>query len=128
MTTSLEENGIPSQAARAATYALSRNAFAFDPFATLRSNRTFEYDVTRTEAGYEVEIPVPGYRPDQIEITYKDGALLVAGKSDRRTFSRSFSVPDDVDQDHISAQVADGMLLLSLNRRPEAQPKRISIN
>ena len=128
MTTSLAENGVRSQASRSSTYGLSRSALGFDPFATLRSNWAFDYDVTRTDAGYEVEVPVPGYRPEQIEITFKDAVLLVSGKSERRTFTRSFTVPEDVDQDNISAHVADGMLTLTLNRRPEAQPKRISIN
>jgi len=38
------------------------------------------------------------------------------------------SVPEDVDNDHIAARVADGMLILTLERRPETQPKRISVN
>ncbi|MDQ2991744.1 MAG: Hsp20/alpha crystallin family protein, partial [Candidatus Eremiobacteraeota bacterium] len=73
-------------------------------------------------------VPVPGYKPDQIDITFKDGVLTVAGKSERRSFSRSFTVPEDVDQERISARVADGMLHLTLDRRPEAQPRRISVN
>lgn len=57
----------------------------------------------------------------------KDGILTVNAKNDRRTFSRSFSVPEDVDSEKISAKVVDGMLSISLERQPAAQPKRIAV-
>jgi HSP20 family molecular chaperone IbpA len=129
MTTSLARNGRLSPAdARPATWAPFNDLLGFDPFQALRSNYGFDYDVTRTESGYDVEVPVPGYKPDQIDITFKDGILTVVGKSERRSFSRSFTVPEDVDQDRISARVAEGMLHLTLDRRPEAQPRRIAVN
>ena len=104
-----------------------RDLLGFDPFRSVASNWGFEYDVTRTESGYEVEVPVPGYKPDHIDVTFKDGVLTVNGKNERRTFTRSFTVPEDVDVDNIDGKVSDGMLVLHLNRRPEAQPKRITI-
>jgi len=130
MTNSLARtNGGPPQLeGRAAPWKPFRDLLGFDPFHTLRSNWAYDYDVSRTETGYEVEVPVPGYKPDQIDVTFKDGILSVIGKSERRTFSRSFAVPEDVDNDHITARVAEGMLMLSLQRQPEAQPKRISVN
>jgi HSP20 family protein len=104
-----------------------RRAARFDPFHAVRSNWAFDYDVTRTEHGYEVEVPVPGFKPQQIDVTFKDGLLAVNGKNERRTFSQSFAVPDDVDHDNIEAEVVDGMLTLRLPRRPEAQPKKIQV-
>ena len=103
------------------------NLLGFDPFQNMRSNWGFEYDVTRTDHGYQVDVPVPGYKSENIEITAKDGIITVSGKTDRRSFSRSFTIPEDVDQDRIEAQVADGMLVINLERRPEAQPKRIQV-
>ena len=84
-------------------------------------------DITRTENGYVVEIPVAGYKPDQVDVTYKDNVISVSGKSERRTFTRSLVVPDEIDQDNIQAHVEHGLLTLSLNRRPETEPKRINI-
>lgn len=112
---------------RMAPWTPFRDLLGFDPFRSLSSNWGFEYDVTRTESGYEVEVPVPGFKPEQVDVTFKDGILTVTGKNDRRTFTRSFTVPEDVDVENIDGQVDDGMLVLSLNRRPEAQPKRIVI-
>jgi HSP20 family protein len=100
----------------------------FDPFANFRSTWAFDYDVTRTESGYEIEVPVPGYSPSQIEVTYKDGILAVNGKNERRTFSRSFTIPEDVEADATEARVENGMLVLSLRRRPEAQAKKIQVS
>lgn len=112
---------------RATPWAPFRDLLGYDPFRSLGSNWAYEYDVTRTEAGYEVEVPVPGFKAEQIDVTFKDGVLSVNGKNDRRSFARSFTIPEDVDAENIDAHVSDGMLVLSLNRRPEAQPKKISI-
>lgn len=104
-----------------------RDLLGFDPFAQVRPN-AFEYDVTRTDNGYDIEIPVPGFKAQHIDVLFQDGVLSVSGKNDRRTFTRSFTVPEDVDPDAINAKVEDGMLSLTLNRRPEAQPKKIHVN
>jgi HSP20 family protein len=117
MTATLARNGA----------AIARNVYGFDPFETLRRTWAFDYDVTRTEAGYQVELPVPGFNAAHIEVLFKDGVLAVNGKNDRRTFSRSFTVPEDVDVNTIEAQVADGLLTLTLQRKAEAQPKRIEV-
>lgn len=113
-----------NQASRMASWTPFRDLLGFDPFQSMRG---FEYDVTRTENGYEVEVPVPGFKPEEVEVTYQDDVISVSAKSDRRSFSRSFTVPEDVDPEKIEAKVSDGMLLLTLSRRPEAQPRRISV-
>ena len=115
------------QPSRMAHWAPFRDLFGFDPFQTLRSQWAFEYDVTRTDNGYEVEVPVPGFKPEDVEVTFQDDVVTINGKGGRRSFSRSFSVPEDVDPEKIEAQVKDGMLVLMLERRPEAQPRRITV-
>jgi HSP20 family molecular chaperone IbpA len=104
-----------------------RSIFGFDPFQAIRASYGFEYDVTRTEKGYDVEVPVPGYTASEIDVTFKDGIVTIVGKSDRRSFTRSFTVPDDVDADAMEAVVRNGMLTLSLQRYPETQPKKIEV-
>lgn len=117
----------PAQPSRTAYWMPFRDLLGFDPFQAHRSNYAFEYDVTRTENGYEVEVPVPGFKPEQIDVTFQDDVISVNAKSERRSFSRSFTVPEDVDGDKIEAKVENGMLVLTLARRPEAQPKRIAV-
>ena len=84
-------------------------------------------DISRTENGYIVEIPVAGFRPEQIDVTFKDNVLSISGKSERRTFTRSLVLPDEIDPDHVDARVEHGLLTLNLNRHPETEPKRIHI-
>jgi HSP20 family protein len=101
--------------------------FGFDPFASAITNWDYGFEVTRTDRGYEVEVPVPGFKSSQVEITFKDSIVSVNGKNEKRTFSRSFTVPEDVDPEKITASVTDGMLKISLERHPQAQPKRIDV-
>ena len=42
-------------------------------------------------------------------------------------FVRSFTLPPTVDTDRVSAHLKDGVLTLTLPKKPEAQPKKISV-
>ncbi len=99
----------------------------FDPMRVFSGAQSYGIEINRTEGGYTVEVPVPGYRPEQIEVTLEDGVLTVKGKNERRSFSRAFTIPEDVDHEGIDAKVEHGMLTLTLALVPKAQPKRISV-
>lgn len=101
----------------------------WDPFRNFFSNAPVMagLEINRTDNGYAVELPVAGYKPDEIEITVENGLLSVAGKSEKRSFTRSFLLPDEIDADNIEAKVEHGMLTLTLSLLPKAQPKKISV-
>lgn len=101
----------------------------WDPFRNFASSPgvVAGIEVTRTESGYNVELPVAGYRPDQIDVTLEDNVLSVTGKAEKRQFTRSLLLPDDIDGDAITAKVEHGMLYLTLNFHPKAQPKKIDV-
>ena len=44
------------------------------------------------------------------------------------SFSRSISLPDDVDPDGVSADYKNGVLHVSVKRKESATPRRISVN
>jgi HSP20 family protein len=44
------------------------------------------------------------------------------------SFARSFTLPEDVDDDGIDARFKGGMLYLSLKKSEKAKPKTIKIN
>ncbi len=100
-----------------------------DPFRTFLAPMTgfAGIEVMRTETGYAVEIPVAGFKPGDIEVTLEDGVLTVTGKNEKRSFTRSLTVPEDVDADGIEANVEHGLLNLALTLLPKAQPKRIEV-
>jgi HSP20 family molecular chaperone IbpA len=112
---------------RAVPWTPFRDLMGFDPFQNLRASYGFDYDVSRNENGYEVEVPVPGYNAEQVDVSLKDSVLTVACKSQRRSFTRSFTIPEDVDVEAIGASVQDGMLRIALPRRPEAKPRKINV-
>ena len=110
------------------TWSPLQSLFGVDPFQGIVRNWDYGFEVTRTENGYVVDVPVPGFNSSNIDVTLKDGIISVNGKTDRRSFSRAFSVPEDVDPEKISAAVTDGMLSITLDRHPAAQPRKISVN
>ena len=85
-------------------------------------------EINRTDAGYTVEIPVAGFKPDQIDVTLENGLLSVVGKTDKRSFTRTLLLPDEIDPDNVVARVEHGLLTLTLNVHPKAQPKKIQIS
>jgi HSP20 family molecular chaperone IbpA len=102
----------------------------WDPFRNFATGSTTfaGIDVARDDqGGYKVEIPVAGFKPDQIDITLEDSVLTVTGKGERRQFTRSLLLPDEIDGENVGAHVEHGLLTLTLNVHPKAQPKKISI-
>jgi HSP20 family protein len=104
--------------------------YDWDPFRGLfhgGAQQLFGLEVNRKEDGYEIEMPVPGFRPEDLEINYQDGVITIAARNERRSFTRSLTVPDDIDEDNIQAHVEHGMLLLELKEHPQRQAKRITV-
>jgi HSP20 family molecular chaperone IbpA len=101
----------------------------WDPFRNFVSSPNVApgLEVTRGENGYNVEIPVAGYKPEQIDVTLDDHVLTITGKAEKRQFTRSLLLPEEIDPETIAAKVEHGMLYLTLNFHPKAQPKKISV-
>jgi HSP20 family protein len=124
----LDRNSTDSaSAAGALPYSPLREMLGYDPFRRFFSNVDPQIDVIRTDSGFEVEIPVAGFKTDQIELVVKENVLTVTGKNERRAFTRSLKLPEDVDAQTIEASVDDGLLTLVLRRHPDAEPRRIVI-
>jgi HSP20 family protein len=97
---------------------------------------------TASEFGFDVELP--GLKPEQVEITCDNGVLVVRGEHqeerkegdegryhlvERRygSFSRSFQLPQGVDEDQIEAQFDNGLLHIRVPKAAIPQPRRIEI-
>lgn len=88
-----------------------------------------------------LELEIPGVAKDSLDITVHNGTMQVTGErktpeGDRKywvndrvygKFERTIQLPEDVDSDSIDARYADGVLSIVLSKRPEAQPKKITI-
>ncbi len=106
------------------------DVLGFDPLRNVfgyANNAVGGFEIQRTQNGYDVELAVAGFRPDQINVTLDNGVLTISGESERRKFTRTLSVPDEIDPESVEARVEHGMLTLSLRLHPKAQPKKIEI-
>ncbi len=87
------------------------------------------------------ELDLPGVKSEDVELTVHEGALKISAErksppSDRdyryngRTYGQlgwSFRLPKQVDTDSIEAKFTDGVLHVTLQKRKEAQPRRVEI-
>ena len=102
-------------------------------------------DVRETENTYEVDIDLPGFKKDEIDVDLKDGYLTISaskgldkdqkdkeGKYIRQeryagAMSRSFYV-GDIQPEQISAKYEDGILKISLPKQEKRElPKSTTI-
>lgn len=97
--------------------------------------------VIESDAGTCFEFDVPGFGADDITIDVENGLLVVAGLqkerrdegtevySERRVgeFRRVIRLDKKLDPTAIEADLKDGVLRLSVSRRPEAERRSISI-
>lgn len=96
------------------------------------------FEVSESESAVDVTAEAPGLDTEDFEITLSEGMLTVKGEkrdkrerkgkdyyvSERRygSFSRSFRIPDSVNEDRISTNFDKGVLRIHLPKR--AKPKR----
>jgi HSP20 family protein len=96
-------------------------------------------NIKENEKNYEVELAVPGYDKKDFEISIDNGLLTVSGektevaekKEDNYTrrefgfssFSRSFNLPSNSNEEHIQANYADGVLKLTIEKKQESNGK-----
>ena len=93
-------------------------------------------DVRETDDSYEVDIDLPGFKKDEVNVQLADGYLTIeaakgldkdekdkkSGKYIRRerysgSMSRSFYVGEEVTQEDIHAKYEDGILKLSVPKK-----------
>ena len=110
------------------------------------STRTWAPPVDIYENGDNLVLKaeLPGINPDDVEIRVEDNTLYLKGerKFEKEvkeqnyhrversygTFTRSFSLPNSVDADKVTANFKDGILTLTMPKKEEAKPKTIKIS
>ncbi|MEF8855785.1 MAG: Hsp20/alpha crystallin family protein [Haloplanus sp.] len=79
-----------------------------------------DYELYEEDDEFVLSVEMPGFDPDEIEVTWDDGVLNVAGehtddeRNRRRTYHRRFRVPKTVADEDISAQYRNGILEVRL--------------
>jgi HSP20 family protein len=101
-------------------------------------------DVYEDEHQVTLSIEVPGIEEKDIDVRVENNVLTVHGERKfekeqkeenfRRverqygSFTRSFTLPNTVDNENIQASYSKGILKIQLAKRAEAKPKQIKVN
>jgi HSP20 family protein len=114
---------------------------AFGHATTNASHFTPAVEVREKPNEYLFHIDVPGVKREDIEATFEDRVLAVkgtrrheAGENEQvalgrayGNFALSYTLPDTVDGEPLSAELADGVLTIRVPKHPKAQPRKITI-
>ena len=99
-------------------------------------------DIFETEEALTVVLEMPGADRDNINVSVENGVLTVEGRIEFAKYDglqplyteynigpyrRSFRLSGRVDQDRISAEMRDGVIILVLPKAEEAKPRRIEV-
>ncbi len=128
----------------------------FDPFELVRDlDRMFEapaprkgvwmprVDVFERDANLIVRAEVPGTDTDNLEVTVEGGTLTISGSRSfeheaedngfhrkeifEGQFKRTVLLPEGVDPQSISATSKDGILEITVPKRPEVLPRKVTV-
>ena len=96
-------------------------------------------DIKETDAGFELDIDLPGYKKEDVQAELKDGYLTISAKTNttreekdengkyirKERYSgscrRSFYVGEQLEQENIKARFEDGILKVMVPKK-EAKP------
>ena len=108
------------------------------------SNFAPAVDVYEDEHSVTLKIEVPGIDEKDIDVRIENRTLTVHGERKfekeekeenyRRverqygSFSRTFTLPNTVDTENVSADYEKGVLKIKLTKKAEAKPKQIKVN
>lgn len=100
-------------------------------------------DISEDEEQFMISASLPGMKKDDISIDLENGRLSISGErkmeneeksknyhrveSQYGSFSRSFYLPDTIDEDSVEATYENGMLNISIQKSKEKVKKQIEI-
>lgn len=100
-------------------------------------------DISETDKEINVKAEIPGVDPKDLDISISGSALTIKGEKKVEkeekgegfhrversfgAFSRSFTLPCEVEEDKIKASYKDGILSLKIPKSPTAQKKSITV-
>ncbi len=101
-------------------------------------------DISETDTAYLIKGEIPGVKKEDVKVTIENGMLTIQGERKQEkeekgkkfhrvecsygSFMRSFQMPDDADEDKVTAEFKDGMINVTLAKSAQAQQKPKTIN
>lgn len=90
-------------------------------------------NIAETQDQFRLELSVPGMKKDDFKVDIEDGILTISSEKEEErientkeykrkefsysSFSRSFTLPDNADENNINAKYDNGMLQVSINKK-----------
>ena len=115
-----------------------------EPFVTEEMGWNPSVEVTETDNSIEVSAELPGVSKDDVEVDLENNVLTIRGEKKEEkeekekeryvyerfygSFHRSFALPVTVDETKVTAEFKDGVLRVHLEKRAQANGKKIQIN
>ncbi|MFO7576243.1 MAG: Hsp20/alpha crystallin family protein [Pelovirga sp.] len=100
-------------------------------------------DISETDKSFCIKAEVPGVKREDVKISIEDRVLNIRGESRQEkedkdekmhrierfygSFSRSFTLPENIDISKIDASFKDGVLTLDLPKTAEKKPKSVEV-
>lgn len=133
---------------RAYEYFLNRSdkiGSHFDDWLTAELDflRPTPVEITETADLINIRAAVPGFKPEEIEISIKDALLIMSGetkmeekKEEEKTFlnewrsnrfCRQVSLPSEVETEGVEATLKDGILHLTLKKKATEEAAKIEV-
>lgn len=100
-------------------------------------------DMTESDEQVALRFELPGVRPEDVDITVAAGMLTIRGEKrdqheERRgnavysersfgSFGRTVRLPSTADPDKVDAVYRDGVLTVTVGKRPEAKGRRVKV-
>ena len=100
-------------------------------------------NISETDREFLIKAELPEVRKEDVKVTVENGVITISGErryekehKDEKThrvesfygqFSRSFSVPENVDVEAIRAEAKDGVLKVRLPKKAPDRPKSLQV-
>ena len=140
---------LPATAASLEPFRLMRDFLRWDPLRDYELGAPMaafmpSFDVKETPDSYQFRVDLPGILEADLEISLEGNRLSVAGKREEETlkdgerihlaershgrFSRTFTLPEDVEGEKVVAELRNGVLTHMVPKRPEVRPRKINVS
>jgi HSP20 family protein len=106
-----------------------------DDFITPNFRSFTPVNIRETENDYVLDVVAPGFQKEDFKINLDNNTLtnqtekFIRKEYKQQSFSRSFTIDENIDAESISAKYVNGVLTLNLAKKQEVKPqvKEISI-
>ncbi len=92
-----------------------------------RGNSIYSPKIHDEESKFILEVPVPGFDKESLNLSIEEDVLFLNGKNDSTHIEKAFRLGDEVDYEKITAEVKNGIIKIDLPK-VEILKKEISIN